>query len=130
MRGAVFSISKVTPLKPPVILVAMSMDAFGDVFGIGMKINEEILAYWTSGEVPFMSYQPISHCYGGHQFGYWSGQLGDGRAHIIGEYTNHRGKRCGYATGVMRFCLYLLSKTCRPREDFGLYFNSLKFDLG
>ncbi len=31
-------------------------------------------------------------CYGGHQFGNWAGQLGDGRALTLGEVV-HRGKR-------------------------------------
>ena len=25
--------------------------------------------------------------YGGHQFGHWAGQLGDGRAHLLGAIT-------------------------------------------
>lgn len=29
--------------------------------------------------------RPIAQCYGGHQFGHWSGQLGDGRAILLGE---------------------------------------------
>ncbi len=36
---------------------------------------------------------PLSHRYGGHQFGYWAGQLGDGRAHMLGEYVSHEGQR-------------------------------------
>lgn len=32
-------------------------------------------------------------CYGGHQFGSWAGQLGDGRAISMGEYVNERGQR-------------------------------------
>nr|XP_058964178.1 protein adenylyltransferase SelO-like isoform X2 [Pocillopora verrucosa] len=35
----------------------------------------------------------LSHRYGGHQFGDWAGQLGDGRAVILGEYTNRIGER-------------------------------------
>ncbi|MEQ1529639.1 MAG: protein adenylyltransferase SelO [Methylococcales bacterium] len=31
-------------------------------------------------------------CYGGHQFGNWAGQLGDGRAINLGEVTNHKGQ--------------------------------------
>jgi uncharacterized protein YdiU (UPF0061 family) len=34
-----------------------------------------------------------SHRYGGHQFGTWAGQLGDGRAVMIGEYLNQKGDR-------------------------------------
>ncbi|CAJ1402303.1 unnamed protein product [Effrenium voratum] len=29
--------------------------------------------------------RPFAHAYGGHQFGSWSGQLGDGRAMSLGE---------------------------------------------
>lgn len=32
-----------------------------------------------SGSGPRLA-QPWAHCYGGHQFGYYAGQLGDGRA--------------------------------------------------
>lgn len=34
---------------------------------------------------------PYAMCYGGHQFGNWAGQLGDGRAIILGEVVNGRG---------------------------------------
>ncbi len=33
---------------------------------------------------------PMAMCYGGHQFGSWAGQLGDGRAINLGEIVNHR----------------------------------------
>jgi len=33
-----------------------------------------------------------SACYGGHQFGSWAGQLGDGRAITLGELVNSRGE--------------------------------------
>ena len=32
-------------------------------------------------------------CYGGHQFGNWAGQLGDGRAINLGEVVNGQGER-------------------------------------
>src|SRR5690554_8097667 len=37
--------------------------------------------------------QPYAACYGGHQFGNWAGQLGDGRAITLGEAVNARGER-------------------------------------
>ena len=37
--------------------------------------------------------KPIATCYGGHQFGNWAGQLGDGRAINLGEVVNRRGER-------------------------------------
>jgi uncharacterized protein YdiU (UPF0061 family) len=36
---------------------------------------------------------PHATCYGGHQFGTWAGQLGDGRAIILGEVVNAAGER-------------------------------------
>ena len=36
---------------------------------------------------------PFSMAYGGHQFGSWAGQLGDGRAIVLGTHTNRAGKR-------------------------------------
>lgn len=36
---------------------------------------------------------PYACCYGGHQFGNWAGQLGDGRAINLGEIVNQRGER-------------------------------------
>ena len=36
---------------------------------------------------------PIATCYGGHQFGNWAGQLGDGRAINLGETVNRQGER-------------------------------------
>jgi uncharacterized protein YdiU (UPF0061 family) len=37
--------------------------------------------------------EPYAANYGGHQFGVWAGQLGDGRAITLGEVVNHRGER-------------------------------------
>lgn len=36
---------------------------------------------------------PYATCYGGHQFGNWAGQLGDGRAINLGEIVNSLGER-------------------------------------
>ncbi len=36
---------------------------------------------------------PYACCYGGHQFGNWAGQLGDGRAINLGEIVNLQGER-------------------------------------
>lgn len=35
----------------------------------------------------------MAMCYGGHQFGNWAGQLGDGRAMSLGEVVNAAGER-------------------------------------
>jgi uncharacterized protein YdiU (UPF0061 family) len=38
-----------------------------------------------SGALPFKDFESYAMCYGGHQFGNWAGQLGDGRAINIAE---------------------------------------------
>jgi uncharacterized protein YdiU (UPF0061 family) len=50
---------------------------FADVF-VGNRLTQGMQAYAT--------------CYGGHQFGVWAGQLGDGRAINLGEVVNQRGE--------------------------------------
>ncbi len=45
------------------------------------------------GNALYEGMQPYSAVYGGHQFGNWAGQLGDGRAITLGEVVNARGER-------------------------------------
>ncbi|KAL2238649.1 uncharacterized protein LOC105163539 [Sesamum indicum] len=46
-----------------------------------------------SGASPLVGAMPYAQCYGGHQFGMWAGQLGDGRAITLGEVLNSRSQR-------------------------------------
>jgi len=46
-----------------------------------------------SGNEQLGGMQPYATCYGGHQFGNWAGQLGDGRAINLGEMLNQQGER-------------------------------------
>ncbi|XP_010257453.1 PREDICTED: uncharacterized protein LOC104597547 [Nelumbo nucifera] len=46
-----------------------------------------------SGASPLVGVMPYAQCYGGHQFGMWAGQLGDGRALTLGEILNSRSER-------------------------------------
>src|SRR5688572_15024229 len=56
----------------------LASQAFADVFG-------------GNALVPGM--EPFAVNYGGHQFGHWAGQLGDGRAITLGEAINAAGER-------------------------------------
>ncbi|WP_439589543.1 protein adenylyltransferase SelO [Hydrogenophaga sp.] len=38
-----------------------------------------------TGNLPIAGTQPLASVYSGHQFGHWAGQLGDGRAILLGE---------------------------------------------
>jgi uncharacterized protein YdiU (UPF0061 family) len=46
-----------------------------------------------SGNRLLQGMDPYATCYGGHQFGSWAGQLGDGRAINLGEIINQQGER-------------------------------------
>jgi len=49
--------------------------------------SKEFLDFITGNKVIEGS-KPFAMCYGGHQFGHWAGQLGDGRAINLGEINN------------------------------------------
>ena len=46
-----------------------------------------------SGNHLLAGMDPYAFCYGGHQFGNWAGQLGDGRAINLGEVVNQHNER-------------------------------------
>jgi serine/tyrosine/threonine adenylyltransferase len=45
-----------------------------------------------SGHKPLGDFQPLAMVYSGHQFGAWAGQLGDGRALLIGQVRGAKGE--------------------------------------
>ena len=55
--------------------------------------NDELKAQIFSGNVVLPNTQPIALAYAGHQFGYFNAQLGDGRAHLLGEWEDRQGDR-------------------------------------
>jgi len=55
--------------------------------------------------------EPYATCYGGHQFGNWAGQLGDGRAINLGEVINRKGER--WALQLKGAGLHLLQNSRR-----------------
>jgi uncharacterized protein YdiU (UPF0061 family) len=44
-----------------------------------------------SGNLPLSGSAPLASVYSGHQFGHWAGQLGDGRALLLGELITPTG---------------------------------------
>ncbi len=50
-------------------------------------------AGWFSGAEPVPGADPVALAYAGHQFGGFSPQLGDGRAHLLGEVLDGQGQR-------------------------------------
>lgn len=53
--------------------------------------DREKLLEIFSGNANLEGFKPYAMCYGGHQFGNWAGQLGDGRAINIGEVEGKNG---------------------------------------
>ncbi|MBL4670422.1 MAG: YdiU family protein [Flavobacteriales bacterium] len=49
--------------------------------------SEEFLKVFTGNKI-IENTTPYAMCYGGHQFGHWAGQLGDGRAINLAEINN------------------------------------------
>lgn len=57
---------------------------------LNAPVDAELLPI-VSGQLIPGGVEPYAMCYGGHQFGHWAGQLGDGRAIVLGEVLD----RCG-----------------------------------
>ncbi|KAL8616312.1 hypothetical protein ACOMHN_056255 [Nucella lapillus] len=75
-------------------LASVSSEVLSEILDLSPSVSssEEFLRF-ISGDLKLESAIPLSHRYGGHQFGYWADQLGDGRAVLLGEYVNQRGER-------------------------------------
>lgn len=92
VKGAVWSPVMPTPVAAP-RLIAYSQE-MADELGLNatmMQSSEVVNALGGNGVLP--GSEPYATVYGGHQFGHWAGQLGDGRAIYLGEVVNAAGKR-------------------------------------
>jgi len=57
-----------------------------DVLGLPAgQLQSDALLQALAGNQPISGTQPLASVYSGHQFGHWAGQLGDGRACLLGE---------------------------------------------
>ncbi|KAM6276841.1 protein adenylyltransferase SelO-like isoform 2-T2 [Spheniscus humboldti] len=94
VKNCIFSVVYPIPFKSRVRLVAVSKDVLENILDldISVKGTSDFLQFVSGGKV-ILGSVPLAHRYGGHQFGSWAGQLGDGRAHLIGVYTNRHGER-------------------------------------
>lgn len=84
MTNACYSHVNPTPVKSP-YLVAWSRELAKQLgLSDGDCQSSEFLQTF-SGNRLLEGMEPYAMCYGGHQFGHWAGQLGDGRAINLGE---------------------------------------------
>ena len=90
--SACYSYVTPTPVSQP-RLVAYSTEAAQSLGLSAADCLSEDFAQIFAGNRLAKGMMPYATCYGGHQFGYWAGQLGDGRAINLGEVVNGQGQR-------------------------------------
>jgi uncharacterized protein YdiU (UPF0061 family) len=92
VHGALYSWVAPTPVSAP-RLVAHSPEV-AELLGIdAADIASPEFAQVFGGNALVDGMQPYAASYGGHQFGHWAGQLGDGRAITLGETINAASER-------------------------------------
>ncbi len=92
VHGACYSRVDPTPVAAPRLLAwsrEMAATLGFDEEDVRLAAFAEVFA--GNRRLPGM--EPYAACYGGHQFGSWAGQLGDGRAITLGEAVDARGAR-------------------------------------
>ena len=92
VRDACWSAVAPTPVTEPRLL-AHSREV---AESLGLT-SSDVAAQWFTevfgGNALLEGMEPYAARYGGHQFGSWAGQLGDGRAISLGEVVNGAGER-------------------------------------
>jgi serine/tyrosine/threonine adenylyltransferase len=86
--------SRVSPLptrKPALVACAREVAQLLDLPEEACASEQFVRVF--SGNQVLDGMDPYAMCYGGHQFGHWAGQLGDGRAINLGETINTHGER-------------------------------------
>jgi uncharacterized protein YdiU (UPF0061 family) len=92
VHGAAWSRVDPTPVAAPRLLAHSAEMAARLGFDEADVASPEFArVFGGNGVLPGM--QPFAANYGGHQFGHWAGQLGDGRAITLGEAVNVAGER-------------------------------------
>lgn len=65
-------------------LIAFNRDLADSLNITGNDNDARLAAVFSGNDLPHGA-DPLAQAYGGHQFGNWAGQLGDGRALLLGE---------------------------------------------
>ncbi|MDX6556458.1 MAG: serine/tyrosine/threonine adenylyltransferase [Miltoncostaeaceae bacterium] len=90
VHGAAFSRVAPEPVAAPAT-VAWSPEV-AELLGLDPALcASDDFARVFAGDRLLAGADPHAHCYGGHQFGSWAGQLGDGRAIALGEVRDADG---------------------------------------
>jgi uncharacterized protein YdiU (UPF0061 family) len=81
-----------TPVSAPRLL-AVSEPLAAELGLAPALFDDPQLVAVLAGNAVLPGMRPFAACYGGHQFGSWAGQLGDGRAIGLGELVTPAGAR-------------------------------------
>ncbi|HLL55382.1 MAG TPA: YdiU family protein [Myxococcaceae bacterium] len=92
VRGALWSKVQPTPVAAP-RLVAFSREVAEQLGLDEATLRSDEAVRVLAGNALWPGMVPYSANYGGHQFGNWAGQLGDGRAIVLGELLAPNGAR-------------------------------------
>lgn len=92
VMGACYSSVLPTKVSAPT-LVAYSKEMAELLNLSATDCESEQFSQLFVGNTLLSDMQPYAMCYGGHQFGNWAGQLGDGRAINLGEVLNRENQR-------------------------------------
>ncbi|WP_123769651.1 protein adenylyltransferase SelO [Vulcaniibacterium tengchongense] len=92
VHGALYSRVEPTPVAAPRLL-AHSPEMARALGLTEADLASPRFAQVFAGNALLPGMQPYAANYGGHQFGQWAGQLGDGRAIALGEAVNAAGER-------------------------------------
>jgi uncharacterized protein YdiU (UPF0061 family) len=87
-----YSLVKPKPVKQAT-LIAYSPEVATDLNLSSQLCQSQAFADTFVGNQILVGMQPHAMCYGGHQFGSWAGQLGDGRAINLGDAMIANDKR-------------------------------------
>ncbi len=92
LGGIFFDEQQLKPVRNPQLLLwnndlAAEIDWSGDPYSNPSLING------LAGSEPMPGTRPIATVYAGHQFGHYNPQLGDGRALLLGEWIDSKGRR-------------------------------------
>lgn len=92
VHGALYSSVAPAPVAAP-RLIAYSREVAALLGMDAADVESPKFAEVFGGNALLDGMQPYAANYGGHQFGTWAGQLGDGRAITLGEIINAAGSR-------------------------------------
>ncbi len=92
VKGSCYSRVFPTTVSSPA-LVAYSRDCAAILNLSEKTCNSKLFTSIFTGNTLLDGMDPFAMCYGGHQFGSWAGQLGDGRAINLGEIINEAKQR-------------------------------------